>query len=129
MISKHDLVWISINGSGGLRKTLEELDVDLAIQELINPPTWMNTDVIRQFDQFFPYIYLYRYDEIIQFGWILILLNNPSRMRMIDIEGALDEDEAEKFFSFLTDHGYTDFMALYLDVNRPQGNNEGSMRL
>lgn len=129
MVNKHELVWISINSSRALRRTLEELDVDLAIQKLINPPSWINVNIARQFDKFFPWIYLYRYDEIMQFGWIMVLLDNPSKMRMIDIESALDEDEAENFFQFLIDHGYTEFMALYLDVNRPQGNNEGSMRL
>lgn len=129
MVNKHEFIFTSITESKGLRKTLEELDVDLAIQKLINPPSWMSVNVARQFDKFFPWIYLYRYDEIMQYGWIMILLDNPSRTKMIDIEAALDEDEAENFFQFLIDHGYTEFMALYLDVNRPQGTDEGSMRL
>lgn len=129
MVNLHDFIFPMIDQSEPLKRTIDEMNVDEAIEKLANPPAWIfQENIYNMIDHFFPYIGTYFNDEIIMKGWLLNLLTDTS-FDLKAVEAALEETEAENFFQFLTDHGYNDFLARYLDQNRPQGISEGSMRL
>lgn len=129
MVSNHDNIFVCADASEPLRRTIEEMDVDKAIEKLVNPPQWIHSEELWSvIDRFFPYIQAYKQDLIILQGWILNTLDDP-KADMKAIEAALYEEEEENFYQFLQNHGYKEFLARYLDQNRPQGTDEGSMRL